>query len=469
MPNGKRGFCYLSNMENINSLFQAQQAFFASKKTLDINFRKEQLSNLKAAIKKYETALLDALQQDLGKCAFEGWVHEIMLIQDDLKVMQKNLKKWSAPQHVPDSLGNFPSVNYTYRSPYGVALIVSPWNYPVQLVLMPLVSALAAGNTAIIKPSEYSPATSAVIAKLIRETFSPEYATVVEGGLDEITALLRQPFNYLFFTGSPQVGKIMMKAAAEHLTPVTLELGGKSPALVDETAKINLAARRIVWGKFMNSGQTCVAPDYILVHESKKEALLSALTKEVELQWGANPKENSDYGRIIHERQFDRLEKLLNSGTTILGGETDRSERYIAPTILADVNWSDPVMQEEIFGPILPILTYSDWDQALQDIEKLSRPLAFYVFSEQKSRQKQVVREMSFGNATINDVIVHMANHHLPFGGIGTSGMGSYHGKFGFETFSHLKGISKKPTWIDLPLRYAPYGTKLNLIKRFLG
>ncbi len=456
-------------MGEIGQIFEAQQVFFASKKTLDLSFRKEQLKRFKRAVKKFEPQLLQALKSDLGKCAFEGWVHEIMLILDDIQSMQKNLKKWSAPQYVPDSIGNFPSKNYTLRSPYGVALIIAPWNYPVQLALMPLASALAAGNTVIIKPSEYSPATSAVIKELVQETFPPELVSVVEGAVEETTTLLKLPFDYIFFTGSPQVGKIVMKAAAEHLTPVTLELGGKSPALIDETARINLAARRIVWGKFMNNGQTCTAPDYILVHESKKEQLLSALKKEVVKQWGENPKENSDYGRLIHSGQFDRLEKLASDGNLLIGGEMDRDERYIPPHVLSNIRWTDSVMQEEIFGPILPVVTYSDWEEALRSIEKLSPPLAFYFFSENRKRQKQVVREMAFGNATINDVIVHMANHHLPFGGIGTSGMGSYHGIYGFETFSHLKGITKKPTWFDLPLRYAPYGTKLGWLKKILG
>jgi len=456
-------------MGKIAEKFEAQSAFFASKKTLDISFRKEQLKRFKRAVKKFEPQLLQALQTDLGKCAFEGWVHEIMLILDDITSMQKNLKKWSAPQYVPDSIGNFPSKNYTLRSPYGVTLIIAPWNYPVQLALMPLASALAAGNTAIIKPSEFSPATSAVIAELVRDTFPPELVSVVEGAVEETTELLKLPFGYIFFTGSTHVGKIILKSAAEHLTPVTLELGGKCPALIDETARIDLAARRIVWGKFMNNGQTCTAPDYILVHESKKEALLKALKKEVLKQWGENPKENSDYGRLIHEGQFDRLRNFVSDGDLVMGGEMDRDERYIPPHILQNINWSDSVMQEEIFGPILPVLTYSDWEDALKNIAKLSSPLAFYVFSENKKRQKQVVREMAFGNAAINDVIVHMANHHLPFGGIGASGMGTYHGVHGFQAFSHLKGIIKKPTWFELPLRYAPYGTRLRWLKKILG
>ncbi len=460
---------YLEHMETIRQIFDGQKRYFASRHTLDIKFRKEQLRRLAFAIDHREKDILKVLESDLGKCAFEGWVHELMLIKTDIKLMLKNLNSWSAPERVPDTLGNFPSTNYTFASPYGVTLIMAPWNYPIQLALMPLVSALAAGNTAIISPSEHAPATSKLMHEIIDEHFKSEYVAVIEGGVPEKQVLLELPFDYIFFTGSTEVGKVVMQAASEHLTPVTLELGGKSPAVIDETAKIKTAARRIVWGKFMNAGQTCVAPDYLLVHESREEELLEALTREIVRQYGDDPKVSSDYGRIIHEGHFDRLAKFTEDGILYYGGVLDRSELFIGPTVLREINWGHLVMQEEIFGPVLPVLTYSDWDEALRDVEKLSRPLAFYLFSENAKRHRQVVREMAFGDAAINDVITHMANHRLPFGGIGSSGMGAYHGKFGFDTFSHLKGITKKPTWIDLPLRYAPYGRKLNWIKKLLG
>lgn len=455
-------------METIREIFDAQRAYFDSKHTLPISFRKEQLRRLAYVVDHYEKDLLEALRADLGKCSFEGWVHELLFIKKDIRVMRKNLSKWAAPQRVSDSIGNFPSTNYTLASPYGVTLIISPWNYPAQLTLLPLVAAIAAGNTAIIKPSEYSPNTSALLHDIIEENFPSEYISVTKGGVPETQALLEEPFDYIFFTGSTEVGRIVMRAAAEHLTPVTLELGGKSPAIVDESAKINMAARRIVWGKFMNSGQTCVAPDYVLVHESKEEELLTALKSEIIRQYGKDASLSPDYGRIAHDRHFDRLAKLAQDAELYFGGSTDRDQRFIEPTILKNVNWGHAIMQDEIFGPILPVLTFDNWDEALRDVSKLTRPLAFYLFSENKSRQRQVIKEMSFGDGAINDVIMQMANNSLPFGGVGASGMGSYHGKFGFDTFSHLKGITKKTTLFDIPLRYAPYGRKLNFVKKLL-
>ncbi|MDE7010328.1 MAG: aldehyde dehydrogenase family protein, partial [Oscillospiraceae bacterium] len=373
------------------------------------------------------------------------------------------------PRTVPTPLAPFPARSRRIPSPRGVTLIMSPWNYPFLLALDPLVDAVAAGNTVILKPSAYAPHTAALVERLVRACFEPQHAAVVTGGREENTCLLQQRFDHIFFTGSQAVGKTVMAAASEHLTPVTLELGGKSPCVVERTANIPLAARRIVFGKFLNCGQTCVAPDYILCDRAVHDRLVEEIQRQIALQFGPRPLENPDYGRIINQKHFDRLTRLLPSGETVHGGGMDPDTLRIEPTVLDNVRFCDPVMEEEIFGPILPILTYSSLDEALAEIEARPHPLAFYLFTENHALARQVMARCGFGGGCVNDVVIHLATHAMPFGGFGESGMGAYHGKAGFETFSHIKSVVDKKTWLDLPMRYQPYRTvHEKLIRLFL-
>lgn len=452
-----------------DELISKQRSFFESGKTLSLEFRREALDKLYKAIQSNMKDLEDAIKTDLGKSAFEAGMCEIRLTLSEITYMKKHLRKFAKPKRVPTPLSHFYSTSKVYASPYGVVLIMSPWNYPLLLSLEPLVDAIAAGNTAIIKPSLYAPFTSNAIEKLIKGTFNEEYVSVVTGGREENKNLLLSKFDYIFFTGSKNVGKEVMRRAAEHLTPVTLELGGKSPCVVLKNANIKAAARRIVFGKYLNCGQTCVAPDYVLVDESVKNELIDALKKEVKTQFGEKPLERQDYGKIINKKHFDRLSGLIDKEKVIYGGNTSESTLQIEPTIINNVTLDDAIMKEEIFGPLLPIISVKDEDEAIRIIKSLEHPLALYVFTSSKKDEKRFINTVGFGGGCVNDTIVHLATSNMGFGGFGESGMGSYHGKKGFDTFSHYKSILKKTTLFDLPIRYQPYSSKKEkLIKMFL-
>ncbi len=446
---------------NIDELLQRQRAYFQTGATLPVSFRQRMLDRLYGAIQEREEQIAQALKSDLGKSDYEGFMCEIGLTLSEIRYMRRHTAAFAREHRVPTPLAQFPSRSFRKASPYGNVLIMSPWNYPFLLTMEPLADAIAAGNTAVVKPSAYSPATSAVIAEMIAACFQPEYVAVVTGGRQENAALLEQKFDLIFFTGSQAVGKEVLRHTAETLTPAVLELGGKSPCIVDETADIPLAARRIVFGKYLNCGQTCVAPDYILCKECVKEQLLQALCAEVKRQFSSAPLENPDYGRIVNEKHFDRLSALLDESKLVLGGEKDRARLRIAPAILDGVTWEDPVMGEEIFGPILPILTYSRFEELYPLLAGKPKPLALYLFSRDKARIREATARFSYGGGCINDTVIHLATSAMPFGGVGESGMGGYHGKVGFEAFSHSKSIVDKKTWLDLPMRYQPYQRRL--------
>lgn len=446
-----------------------QKTFFNSGITRSVQWRKSRLKALYAAIVNYQEELFDALKNDLNKSPTEAFSTEIGLVLEEISFVLKHISKWSKPERVPSALLNFPSRSKIYREPYGVVLILSPWNYPIQLALMPLVGAIAAGNCAVIKPSEESPASSKLLAEIIKSCFEPEFVNVVLGDKTASESLLKEKFDYIFFTGSPTVGKIVMKAAAENLVPVTLELGGKSPCIVDETVDIQVSARRIVWGKCINAGQTCVAPDYLLVHKSVKEKLLAAMKKEICAFYTDSPENNSDYPRIINKRHFLRLCEYFNDGKIICGARANQQTLQIAPTILDDVNIEAPVMQEEIFGPVLPVITFEKIDEVIKFVSDRPRPLALYFFSSDKKQQRRILKTLSFGGGCINDTILHLASPYMPFGGVGNSGMGSYHGKSSFETFSHKKSVLHKGFFADLRFRYPPYsGVVLKLLRKIM-
>ena len=441
----------------IQALLEQQRAHFFSGRTLPVQARIQALDRLEQAILDHEEDLYRALQADLGKSRMEAFLCEISLTLSELRYVRRHVKGWSRRRPVLPSLAQFPGRCSVLPEPYGVVLILSPWNYPVLLTLEPLIGALAAGNCAVVKPSAYSPHTSAVLAALIGGALPPEHAAVVEGGRQENQCLLEQSFDYIFFTGSVAVGREVMTKAAAHLTPVTLELGGKSPCIVDETADLTVAARRIVFGKFLNCGQTCVAPDYVLVSRSVKEKFLSEISREIGRMYGPDPLQNSGYGKIINQKHFTRLVSLLDCGKVVAGGSCDPERLRIAPTVLDGVTPEDPVMQEEIFGPILPVLTVDSLDQAIAFVRARPRPLALYLFTSARTAERRVFRELSFGGGCVNDTILHLASSRLPFGGVGNSGMGAYHGKRSFLTFSHEKGVLKTSTRLDMPLRYPPY------------
>lgn len=443
--------------QEIQNLLSRQRTYYQSGATLSVAFRRAQLKKLYLAIKTHEEEIEAALRTDLGKSGFEGFMCEIGMTLSEISYLLRRIHKWSRPHRVHTPIAQFPSKSYRQATPYGNVLIMSPWNYPFLLTLEPLCDAIAAGNTAIVKPSAYSPATSAIVERLIAECFPPEYVACVTGGRQENAALLEQKFDMIFFTGSQAVGKEVLRHAAEHLTPAILELGGKSPCIVDKTADIPLAARRIVFGKFLNCGQTCVAPDYILCDTSVKNALLDAIKKETVRQFGECPLENKDYGKIVNEKHFTRLCSLIDPEKTVHGGEIDRETLRIAPTVMDRVTEQDAVMGEEIFGPILPILTYTDFDAMLMSLKQKEKPLALYLFSGDRTHVDRVTRELSYGGGCINDVIIHLATGEMGFGGVGESGMGEYHGKAGFDAFSHIKSIVHKKNWLDLPMRYQPY------------
>lgn len=437
-------------------LVASQRSYFQTGKTLPLSARRAALTKLKAAIRKHEADIFDALNRDLGKSTAESYMTEIGMTLSEISYMQRHLWSFARKRFVPTPLAQFAASSYTIPVPYGVVLIMSPWNYPFMLSMEPLVDAIAAGNTVILKPSAYSPATSQVMAELIASVFPKEYAAVVTGGREVNTDLLEQRYDYIFFTGGKTVGRLVMEKAARRLTPVTLELGGKSPCIVDHTANLKLAARRIVFGKYLNLGQTCVAPDYLLVEDCVKDKLLSAIQQEIIRQFGTAPLKNPDYGCIVNQKHFERLTRMLDGETILLGGSSNPDTRQIAPTVL-EATLSSKCMQEEIFGPILPILTWKKQAELISILRCQETPLAFYLFSSDKALQKKMMREMPFGGGCINDTIIHLATSSMGFGGMGESGMGSYHGKRGFETFSHTKSIVDKKTWIDLPVRYQPY------------
>lgn len=455
--------------EEISALIEAQHKFFLTGATLDVKFRIAALKRLKQAIKDSEKELSEALKADLGKSLTESYMCEIGITLSEITFLLKHIKKYAKEQRVKTPLSQFASRSYKKPSPYGNVLIMSPWNYPLLLTLEPLCDALAAGNTAVLKPSAYSPHTTAAVKKLIEGVFPPEYVSVVTGGRAENTELLNGDFDYIFFTGSQAVGKEVMRRAAERLIPVTLELGGKSPCIVEKTANITLAAKRIVFGKYLNCGQTCVAPDYIFCDKSIKEKLVAELKKQICIQFGENPLQNPDYGKMINKKHFERVCGLIEQSKVIAGGTFNADTLQIAPTVMDNVTFDDKVMGEEIFGPILPILTYDSIESAVEKINEMQHPLALYVFTTDKKIKNYVTSRCGFGGGCINDVIIHLATSEMGFGGFGESGMGSYHGKAGFDAFSHYKSMVDKKNWIDLPMRYQPYKKNmLKLVRRFL-
>jgi len=434
----------------------------------DIGYRKETLKKLLYNIQKSEDLIVKALYDDFKKPGFEAVLTETNYVISELKDTIKNINKWAKPKRVFPSLLNFPSTDHIYKEPYGNVLVIAPWNYPFQLALCPLISAIAAGNKVTLKPSELTPHTSAIIVEIIEKTFHINHVEVVEGGIEVSNKLLAKRWDYIFFTGSVTVGKIVAKAASENLTPVTLELGGKNPCIIDETANLKLAAKRIVWGKFINAGQTCIAPDYILIQKNMKINFIKFLMEEIINAYTKNTEKSPDFARIINTKNWLRLVSMIESEKVIFGGQSDVNELYLAPTLIEEPSLESAVMKEEIFGPILPILTYETEEDIKNVVTRYEKPLAFYIFSDNKAFTKKIIQSYSFGGGCVNDTIVHFSNKRLPFGGVGHSGIGAYHGQLSFDTFSHHKGVVKKANWLDLPMRYAPYKDKLASIKRVL-
>ncbi|MDQ7092740.1 aldehyde dehydrogenase [Desulfosporosinus sp. PR] len=456
-------------MSDIKEILDEQRTFFKVGKTLSLDFRLKALKTLKRSICEHEKDILDALKSDLNKSAFEAYATEIAMVSEELDYAIKHLPHWVKIKRVRTPIMHFKSSCYRIPEPYGISLIMSPWNYPFQLTLAPLIGSIAGGNCSVIKPSAYSFATSAVIARILRECFEENYIAVIEGGREANQALLDEKFDYIFFTGGVSVGKTVMASAARSLTPVTLELGGKSPCMVDKEVNIDLAARRIVWGKFLNAGQTCVAPDYLLVHKEVKKDLIRGIQKYILEFYGKDPCANEEYPKIINEKHFRRIKSYLSNGEIVAGGEFNEKNLRIAPTVLDKIKWEDPIMQEEIFGPILPMIEFSDISEAVLSVNSLPKPLALYLFTTNKEVEARIVESISFGGGCINDTIVHLATSSMPFGGVGESGMGGYHGKWSFDTFTHTKSILKKSNLIDIKLRYPPYGNKLNIFKKLFG
>ena len=434
----------------------------------NIDFRKKTLTKLLHNLILYENDIVEALYTDFKKPPFESILTETSYVINDLKDTISKLSSLAKPKRVFPSLLNFPSSEYIYSEPYGKVLVISPWNYPFQLALCPLIAAVAAGNSVVLKPSELTPATSALISKIIRETFDNKHVVAVLGDASIATGLLKKRWDYIFFTGSVKVGKIVARAAAENLTPVTLELGGKNPCIVDHTADLPLAAKRIVWGKFINAGQTCIAPDYILVHSSVKFRFLAFLKEEITKAYGEDPALSADFARIVNYENWHRLNGLIQRHKVIYGGNSNHEDRYISPTIIEETDLDSKIMEGEIFGPLLPVLEYNHPEDLNRVISKYEKPLSLYVFTENNDFSEKIIKDYSFGGGCINDTVVHFSNKRLPFGGVGHSGIGAYHGSYSFDTFSHKKSIVKKANWLDIPLRYAPYGNKLKTIKRLL-
>lgn len=450
----------------MHEIVSKQRTFFNSQKTKELSFRLQQLKTLEKVLKQNEKLLLEAIYKDFKKSSFETYATELALVYQEIAHAKKYLSAWARPKRVATNWVNFPAKSYIIPEPLGVCLVIGAWNYPYNLSFSPVVAAIAAGNTVILKPSEIPSETSKVMHKLISENFDEAFFTVVEGGVAETTELLKQKFDKIFFTGSTPVGKIVYKAAAEQLTPVTLELGGKSPAFVTASANITMTAKRLVWGKFLNAGQTCIATDYVMVDEAVEAKFLEACKKEIEKANYAF--ENNNYVQIINDNNFKRLTSLIDTAKVYYGGNTDASQRYIQPTILQNVDFEDAVMQDEIFGPILPVIRYSNLSEAIQKVQQLPKPLSCYVFTTKASERKQILNTLSFGGGAVNDTVMHITNSNLPFGGVGFSGMGSYHGEAGFKTFSHYKSILHKANWLELPLKYSPISDKkLWWIKQF--
>jgi len=455
---------------DIEQMIEQQRSFFYTRQTKDVEFRKKKLIHLKDSIKKYEQDVILALKKDLNKSEFEAYATEIGIVYDSISYFLKNIDDWVKPESVKTPIQFQPGKSFIVRDPYGVVLIIGPFNYPFQLVMEPLIGAIIGGNTAIVKPSEAAPHTAAIVKKIINETFGEKYVRVVEGEKEVVTALIHAPFDYIFFTGSVMVGKVIAKAAAERLTPYCLELGGKSPAIVDQTANIDVAVSRIAWGKFNNAGQTCVAPDYILVHESVYDKFVKKMKKTITEFYGKNIEESPDFGRIINERQFDRLQQLLQKEVKNItfGGQTKRESLYIEPTIIENVSWDNPIMEDEIFGPIMPIMKYDELPLAIHKIRQLPKPLSAYLFSEHEKAIEYFLEELSFGGGCINDVISHVGNMHLPFGGVGNSGVKAYHGKASFENFTHPKSILKRSSKLSTDIVLPPYKNKVKLVRMIM-
>jgi aldehyde dehydrogenase (NAD+) len=448
------------------ALVQRQRDFFQSGATRSLAFRRAQLEKLLAALNEFEAPLLAALKTDLGKSEFQGYASEFGLVQSEIRHALKNLARWTRLQRKPTPWFVQPARGWVQSEPYGVALILGPWNYPLQLLLAPLVAAIAAGNCVMLKPSELAPSTATVVMELVRKTIPPEFVGAVAGGPDVAAELLQIRFDKIFFTGSTRVGRVVMSAAAQHLTPITLELGGKCPAIVCADASIELAARRIAWGKFLNAGQTCVAPDFVLVHRSIRVPFVGALQAAIQKFYGADPSTSPDYGRIINHKHFDRLVAYLADGNVWHGGAHERATRFIAPTILGDVNWNSPVMQEEIFGPILPVLEFERLDEVVAQLQSRPTPLALYLFTQDRATETRLLGELRSGGVCLNDTISHMVGTGLPFGGLGESGLGAYHGQAGFGAFSHQRAVLRRGTWWDPPFRYPPQQLSLTALKK---
>ncbi len=443
---------------DLDETLREQRTFFSSNATKDLDFRKRQLQGLRTVLRRHEQQITDALAADLGKPAFESYTAEFGFVMQELDLALKELESWAAPRSVPTPSLYQPGKSEIRPEPYGLVLIMGPWNYPLSLMAVPLISALAAGNCAMLKPSEHAPETADVLERIVRQSFDPSYVALRQGDAQVARELLAHPFDYLFFTGSPRVGKEVMRAAAEHLTPLTLELGGKSPCIVHEDAPVETSARRVAWGKFYNAGQTCVAPDYLLVHERIADTFVRELQAAIREFYGSNPQSSPDFGRIVNDQHFTRLERLLEEGEVIAGGQRDRAEKYIAPTILKA---EGALLEEEIFGPLLPVLTYSSLDQAIGEVTDRPSPLTLYLFTQDNAVEEEVLSRTASGSVLVNDTLVHYANSHLPFGGVGSSGMGAYHGRAGFETFSHLRSVMRRSFLGEHSLRYPPYQEKV--------
>ena len=451
----------------MKSIIEKQRAYFESGATRPLAHRLWALRRLKTVIRENERQITDALLSDLNKPREEAYLCEIGIVYEEIRYHLKHLRRWMKSRAVPTPIAQFRSKSFVSPEPYGVVLIMAPWNYPLQLCLAPLIGAISAGNCAVVKPSAYAPATSRVVAKIVKEAFPPEYITAVEGGREENSALLRERFDYIFFTGSVSVGRLVMEAAARNLTPVSLELGGKSPVIVDESADVTVAARRIAFGKTLNAGQTCVAPDYVFVERSIKEKFVAAYREAIAEFF---PDGNmQSFPHIVNDKHFDRLVGLMQGERVLLGGQSDREKRFIAPTLLDEVSPDAPIMQEEIFGPLLPILSFESIEEPIDYIRKNPKPLALYLFTKSRAVERRVLDTLSFGGGCINDTVIHLATPHMGFGGVGESGMGSYHGKASFDTFSHMRSIVRKAFFPDLPMRYRPYSEKKDkLIRKFL-
>lgn len=457
-------------METLREKINKQREYFSTGETKDINFRIEKLKKLRDVLKSEEEKIFEALKKDLMKSSFESYVTEVAMVYDEINMHIKNIKKWSKKRKVKTPLVQFPAKSFIQLEPYGVVLIIGPFNYPFMLTMDPLIGAIAAGNTAVIKPSESAPETSKILKEILEKVFDEKYVLHInpERGKEVVEELLKEKFDYIFFTGSATVGKIVMKAASQYLTPVTLELGGKSPCIIDKDCKLELAARRIVWGKLLNSGQTCVAPDYLYVHKDIEEEFIKKLEEEIKNQFGNNPLESEDYSKMVNEREFNRVLSYIDKEKLVFGGNYNRKTFQIEPTILKNVTWNDPVMKREIFGPIFPILSFENLDEVIRLVNSKDKPLALYYFSEDKNKIEKVINSTSSGGVTINDTLVHVSSSYLPFGGVGNSGMGEYHGKYSFDLFSNKKGVMNRKTFLDLKIRYAPFLNKLTIVKKIM-